>query len=672
MALRFRKLDVHVTTSAGAVGTQLSFDDGLVILRADNTSGKSTCITSMLYALGLEGMMGPTQDPPLPDAVRTRIMVDDHYVDVQESHVTLEVENHDHEKMIVTRKITGSVRERQVIETQEGEAGVPRENYVHKSYLVRTDGAAQRDVGFHRRLARFMGLELPEVTRTDGGPVPLYLECIMPFVFVDQWTGWREIKARMPTYLQIPEMAKRAAEYLMRLDIMDRTLRRKALEQQAVVLRDRWRALHQKIIAEAGAASASARGIPQAPVSEWNRTAPHLLVYDGQSWKRFDAIIQELETLLARLTAAAVPRTQDTTGTDLLRLNAMEESRDEIEHRLEQAKFEVRTEQQQVNSLEERLQSLREDLVRYNDEKRLRDRGAADMLRVSEGRCPACDQPLKDALLPQVESLNPMSLEENIAFIKDQISMFEEIFRESKDVLETKTQALSSLRERGKDLDLLIRRQKESMRTDGSVPSAAIIQERLQVESRISTLTNANALFTVSLEHMSRLSNEWRANETAIRDLEDALLTEEDRAKIDELERSFVAQLRNYGFASYPLDEVKIGRETYRPASRGYDLGFTSASDAIRVVWAYLLGLLEVSRKNSTNHPGFLVFDEPRQQSAANRSFYAMLKRASNSIEHAQQTIIATSQEEEDLKENLQGVLYQYHSLPKMILRRMA
>lgn len=46
------------------------------------------------------------------------------------------------------------------------------------------------------------------------------------------------------------------------------------------------------------------------------------------------------------------------------------------------------------------------------------------------------------------------------------------------------------------------------------------------------------------------------------------------------------------------------------------DLGITSASDAIRVVWAYLLGMLEVARVKDTNHPEFLVFDEPKQQMA--------------------------------------------------------
>ena len=40
-------------------------------------------------------------------------------------------------------------------------------------------------------------------------------------------------------------------------------------------------------------------------------------------------------------------------------------------------------------------------------------------------------------------------------------------------------------------------------------------------------------------------------------------------------------------------------------------------SDAIRLKWAYQLGLLELADIVHTNHPGILLFDEPRQQSSA-------------------------------------------------------
>jgi hypothetical protein len=41
----------------------------------------------------------------------------------------------------------------------------------------------------------------------------------------------------------------------------------------------------------------------------------------------------------------------------------------------------------------------------------------------------------------------------------------------------------------------------------------------------------------------------------------------------------------------------------------------------------------------ATNHPGLLVFDEPKQQSAKDVSFAELLRRASTSLGHRQQVI---------------------------------
>ena len=81
--------------------------------------------------------------------------------------------------------------------------------------------------------------------------------------------------------------------------------------------------------------------------------------------------------------------------------------------------------------------------------------------------------------------------------------------------------------------------------------------------------------------------------------------------------------MEEYVFASFPLDEVGIGRETYRPSQNGYDFGITSASDTIRTIWAYLIGILD-SRSMLTDHLGLLDFDEPKQQSTADLSFQAL------------------------------------------------
>ena len=51
-----------------------------------------------------------------------------------------------------------------------------------------------------------------------------------------------------------------------------------------------------------------------------------------------------------------------------------------------------------------------------------------------------------------------------------------------------------------------------------------------------------------------------------------------------------------------------------------------SASDLVRSIWAYSCGLYLTSKKFGANHPGFLLFDEPAQQSMANLDFKEFFK----------------------------------------------
>ena len=54
----------------------LAFADGLNVLRADNSSGKSTVLQSIIYALGLEGMLSARRDIPLPHSMTDYVEVD--------------------------------------------------------------------------------------------------------------------------------------------------------------------------------------------------------------------------------------------------------------------------------------------------------------------------------------------------------------------------------------------------------------------------------------------------------------------------------------------------------------------------------------------------------------------------------------------------------------------
>jgi hypothetical protein len=85
-----------------------------------------------------------------------------------------------------------------------------------------------------------------------------------------------------------------------------------------------------------------------------------------------------------------------------------------------------------------------------------------------------------------------------------------------------------------------------------------------------------------------------------------------------------------------------------------------------------MTSLLELSRDFTTNHPGLLVFDEPKQQSAKDLSFEELLKRVSMSVKFGQQVIFATSEEPEKLKQMLTAVPHTYVEFTGRIIRPLS
>jgi hypothetical protein len=128
------------------------------------------------------------------------------------------------------------------------------------------------------------------------------------------------------------------------------------------------------------------------------------------------------------------------------------------------------------------------------------------------------------------------------------------------------------------------------------------------------------------------------------------------------------------------LDQIPLpdGTPPTRRAGTGYpgsgfDLGFEmSASDMVRCIWAYRIGLLEVGREFAeTRHAQLLVFDEPRQQSADPLSFTALFERAALAEITGQQVIFATSEPEGSLQAMLRGIPHSYLGFAGKMISRL-
>ncbi|MEN3538697.1 AAA family ATPase [Microbispora sp. ZYX-F-249] len=660
--LRLRHLRIQVFTDGPVCGTEISFTDGLNVLRADNSSGKSTCLQAIIYALGLEGMLSAKRDIPLPHAMTDTIEVEGQEYRVRESWVALEIENANAEIMTVRRAVKSADRDSALIETFGGPVLTERMPSTGRDFFVRRPGAAQRESGFHYELARFIGWNLPQVARMDGSEVPLYLECLFPFFFVEQKHGWSGVQARIPTYFMIRDVSRRAAEFILALEEYQAVLQRQRLESAAGIMESEWKQVVSDLTALAKASSVVIRGLPTRPSANISEVAAEAVVHNSGAWLSLEQEIDSLSSAYESL-EDEVPSVGEDAPELEIQLTQSQEELTALTALTADALQELGDATGRRDSIELRVSSLEEDLQRHRDAALLRRLGSRHAAVIAgDSVCPTCQQSLPDGF---EVTHHPMSPEENIRFIEQELRTFRAIRDDLYRLIDVQETKLDRLRSQSSEIRRRIRALKDSLTSANSQPSVAAITEKLRLSERIETLTKIRDDIADTTAELRSRAAAWATNRESLRALVNRPRSSSDTEKVDFLEASLVDQLRRYHFHSLPPQSIEVSRETYRPTHEGFDLGFDlSASDMIRVIWAYLLAFLEASMRYNTNHARLLVFDEPRQQETNRLSFAALLNRAATDGASGAQIIFATSEEELDLRAMLKGLPHSLVSVP--------
>ncbi len=399
------------------------------------------------------------------------------------------------------------------------------------------------------------------------------------------------------------------------------------------------------------------RGLPDEPTAIWPPSPPpEVLITDGQTWTPLSTAMANLQKRVDQLVEEEIPKAEEVSQSAIKRLQGAEEELGGLLDQQRQMTKDLMAERAHLESIDRRLHALLEDYRQYQDAKRVEDRGGVANhvggveLETVSGRCPYCHQTIKDSLLDQEVSANPMSLDENMAFLRDQIATFRDMWETAKQVVEAKQKQVAAIGHRITEKHADIRALRQTIKSSGRTPSIAAVQERLQIEQRMVRLVAAQESVFEMLKQFGTLAEDWARIQGKLMELATVGLTEKDVVKLRHLEESFIQQLHAYVFQSFPIDQIGISRETYRPSRGEYDVGLTSASDTIRIIWAYLLGMLEVAKAFPTHHLGLVVFDEPRQHGADKMSFDALLHRAAHSKQARQQVIFTTSEDQDTLE----------------------
>lgn len=495
------------------------------------------------------------------------------------------------------------------------------------------------------------------VGRYDSPDAKLYLETIFPLFWVEQKAGWSAIPAAIPTYLRIREVQKRAVEFIMDLDVHKLELERQRLQAKIDQNAQDWRTLWDEMERIARRSGGKTEALPDRPTILPDQLARgHVLIGEKAAWVTLRDLLIQLRTRVAEVNAIAVPAVGASAGhlvSELAARNKEVEAANRVRIEVYKAK---QLKEADVASLERRIQSLADDLQKNQDVQKLQ-RYSGSVGALTPDRCPTCEQTLIDSLLSQEVLTAVMPIEDNIEYIRSQLKMFQDILkREQEERRKLELRAMQADRELN-ELYSQIRTIRADLVAPAGNPSAVAIEERVRAEGRIRELETIQSMFDDTVERMQTLAATLMELQQALAALPRDKMSPLDQAKFATLTTLLRQQAREFGFSTFDPDDLTIDEDTYRPQKEGYEIGFeTSASDAIRLKWAYQLGLLELGHQHPTHHPGMLLLDEPRQQSSSKVSFGRLLERAAARQRNDQQVIVSTSEDLETLKDILSRI----------------
>jgi hypothetical protein len=144
------------------------------------------------------------------------------------------------------------------------------------------------------------------------------------------------------------------------------------------------------------------------------------------------------------------------------------------------------------------------------------------------------------------------------------------------------------------------------------------------------------------------------------------IATQSESASAISLEMSW----QRFGYRSTGISGLHISADNYRPVCDDFEVAFgASASDNIRLIWAYTLALLQVSLKADENHWGVLLFDEPEQQKMKEASSDALYSEIAGLKSDNFQVVIATSASSEVTARRLKDIPHKLLEFDDKVIR---
>lgn len=646
--LRINRVKVEIVTENGIYGCDISFGSGLNFLASEeNTCGKSSILAAIYYCLGMEEIIGGRGEKVLTSVFKNTIEDNNKIWRVLQSCAYLEVSN-GAEIVTLFRPAKMVNRDSRMITVYYGAMDdINNPMITSIDTYVHFPNAAEHDLGFHSFLEKFLHLELPRVATSDDNQRKLYLQLIFSCMFIEQKHGWSGLFSGMPI-LGIKESKKRVIEFILKLDTLENDKLSEKLKADEFRITQSWDELYSTLQIAAQRESCSVVGFPSKPRVLSDTDISRIVIQRGE-----EIISEMIDNLGAE--AAAIkrlkPKVIDNFDALQEELKETESKIVEIEKYIYSCQKQLSVEKGSIKAIRDNLDTIAIDLSNNKDAARLRTLGSDLKFEFANNKCPVCHQSINDSLLPISVDAPVMGIDENIRHLEAQQEMLRfalESHNKHKSELESNINSWEGRL-------FTLRRLAQSIRNDlysvNDDYSEAIIYKKITIEKQIESLNALQQLRKSTVEHLVELSNEWKKYLEDKQKLPKDKFTASDKEKLEMLRLRFIENLKAYGYKSIQnLNEITISKESYLPLFEGFDMKFdSSASDGIRVIWAFTMALLQVSLEKSGNHPGSLILDEPDQQSTIisdMKAFFSSILQLENKC----QVIIGITLKDSDTK----------------------
>lgn len=644
------EIDSHELSAKGKkYGFDIPFNSGLNFIAGQNSKGKSTIGSSIYYALGMEELLGAKNEAALGKALKTEFDIFDEQTKEYVPHgilfskIFIEISNDRGDVATIRRHINSSDKDQNQNDNRTKKVLVYFSSFdligpdVETTPLFLRNPSNNSDYyGFYHWLAEFIGIELPEVINSTSkeGRSTLYLQTIFTAFLIEQTKGWSDFLATIP-YFGIPKNKEKVIEFILNLNELTISSERDRIEKEEDRLKGNWERITSKLEILASEYNGRLASLPQAITGDQDdlKLVSFFLKDDNDDTEKSIRVLRSIYTEeLVSLRNTPVKKVGENKTFVRARLEQLYTVQINFMKRFEEFDLSLSLQKNQHDHISKHLGNISKEL---SSQKGIQNVIEESLLITDVyDKCPTCKQTVSDDLLLQEGvTIEKLSLTENITYLAGQQKIIKNSINSLATVIDEKELMRKYYLKKQRELEEEIKLILQELITDDRDYSDTDTLIRVRLEKKLNELTFIDDRFSQYLTILQEIADAYKILLSEKLKLEGSSAS--DQAKLSDLERIFkndylfpfkyssnrpsnIYIQKNQPFKYYPV--FKYTETDELPQSIKTN---SSASDFVRTIWAYSLGLL----KKGTNHPGILLLDEPGQHSVSSESLKALFEK---------------------------------------------